>query len=104
MPSLILLGFATNEFDAVLAGYLAGQLYHFRRFGFCRHVLPTSWLCPRWFPPPLFARPLFLFNLDANVGASITCSLRDCLLHLPDLIRVPWEEASKSQQNLQSTV
>lgn len=41
MLSLILLGFATNEFDAVL-GLSRGQLYHFRRFSFCRHVLPTS--------------------------------------------------------------
>ena len=71
MLSLILLGFATNEFDAVLAGYLADSYTifaasAFAAMGFLRASLSAAF--------PLFAGPLFV-NLGANVGASILAAI-----------------------------
>ena len=71
MLSLILLGFATNEFDAVLAGYLADSYTIFAASAFAAMCFLRASLSAVF---PLFARQLFV-NLGANVGASVLAAI-----------------------------
>ena len=71
MLSLILLGFATNEFDAVLAGYLADSYTIFAASAFAAMCFLRASLSAVF---PLFAHDLFS-NLGANVGASILAAI-----------------------------
>ena len=81
MLSLILLGFATNEFDAVLAGYLADSYTTFAASAFAAMCFLRASLSAVF---PLFARPLFV-NLGANVGASILAAIATVFCIFPVL-------------------
>lgn len=67
MLSLILLGFATNEFDCVLAAYLGDSYTIFSASAFAAMCFLRASFSAVF---PLFARQLLTY-LDANVGASI---------------------------------
>ena len=77
MLSLIMLGFATNEFDCVLAGYLGDSYTIFSASAFAAMCFLRASFSAAF---PLFARQLFT-DLDANVGASIlaACATVFCL-------------------------
>ena len=94
MLSLVLLGFATNEFDAVLAGYLADSytIYAasaFAAMGFLRASLSAVF--------PLFAHPLFV-NLGANVGASILAAIATVFCIFPILFVYRGERLRKASK------
>ena len=71
MLALMLLGFTTNEFDCVLAGYLGDSYTIFSASAFAAMALLRASFSAAF---PLFARQLF-DNLGANVGASILASI-----------------------------
>ena len=83
MLSLILLGFAINEFDAVLAGYLADSYTIFSASAFAAMCFLRS-SCSATFP--LFADSLFT-DLDANIGASILAAIATVFCIFPILFK-----------------
>ncbi|KAL9093828.1 MAG: hypothetical protein Q9165_003751 [Trypethelium subeluteriae] len=81
MLSLIFLGFATNEFDAVLAGYLADSYTVFAASAFAAMCFLRAG-CSAVFP--LVASRLFR-DLEANIGASILAAISTVFCIFPIL-------------------
>ncbi|KAK0510422.1 hypothetical protein JMJ35_006854 [Cladonia borealis] len=81
MLSLILLGYATNEFDAVLAGYLADSYTIYAASAFAAMCFLRASFSAAF---PLFARQLFV-NLGANVAASILAAIATVFCFFPIL-------------------
>lgn len=71
MLSLVLLGFATNEFDAVLAGYLADSYTIYSASAFAAMTFLRASISAVF---PLFAHQLFV-TLGANIGASVLAAV-----------------------------
>ena len=98
MLSLILLGFATNEFDAVLAGYLADSYTIFAASAFAAMCFLRPSLSAVF---PLFARQLFV-NLGANVGTSVLGAIATIFCIFP-IMFVSVGRGFEQPANLQGT-
>ncbi|KAJ5793030.1 MFS multidrug transporter [Penicillium pulvis] len=79
--SLVLIGYAINEFDAVLAGYLADSYLSFAASGFAALSLVRSLMSGAF---PLFATQMF-DGLGANVAASVLAALATVFCIVPPL-------------------
>jgi hypothetical protein len=79
--SLVLIGYGINEFDAVLAGYLADSYLNFAASGFAALSLVRSLMSAAF---PLFATTMF-GGLGANVAASILAALATVFCIVPPL-------------------
>ncbi|KAJ5648399.1 hypothetical protein N7490_004771 [Penicillium lividum] len=79
--SLVLIGYALNEFDAVLAGYLADSYLSFAASGFAALSLVRSLMSAAF---PLFATQMF-DGLGANVAASILAAVATVFCIVPPL-------------------
>lgn len=77
--SLVLIGYATNEFDSVLAGYLADSYLSFAASGFAALSLVRSLASAAF---PLFATQMFN-GLGANVAASVLAALATVFCIVP---------------------
>lgn len=80
MP-LVLVGYALNEFDAVLAGYLADSYLSYAASGFAALSFVRSMLSATF---PLFA-PYMFNGLGANVAASILAAMATVFCLIPPL-------------------
>ena len=94
MLSLVLLGFATNEFDAVLAGYLADSYTVFSASAFAAMCFLRASFSAVF---PLFAASLFT-NLDANVGASILAGIATIFCIFPVLFKCRGEQLRRASK------
>lgn len=79
--SLVFIGYALNEFDTVLGGYLADSYLSFSASGFATLALFRSLMSAAF---PLFASDMFN-NLGANVAASILAALATLFCVVPPL-------------------
>ncbi|KAJ5541494.1 hypothetical protein N7494_006570 [Penicillium frequentans] len=79
--SLVLIGYSINEFDAVLAGYLADSYLSFAASGFAALSLVRSLMSGAF---PLFATQMF-DGLGANVAASVLAALATVFCIVPPL-------------------
>lgn len=79
--SLILIGYALNEFDAVLAGYLADSYLSYAASGFAALSLVRSSMSAAF---PLFATHMY-DGLGANVASSILAALATLFCVVPPL-------------------
>lgn len=79
--SLVLVGYSINEFDAVLAGYLADSYLSFAASGFAALSLVRSLMSAAF---PLFATQMF-DGLGANVAASVLAALATVFCIVPPL-------------------
>lgn len=79
--SLVLIGYALNEFDSVLAGYLADSYLSYAASGFAALSLLRSTMSAAF---PLFATHLF-DGLGANVASSILAALATLFCIVPFL-------------------
>lgn len=79
---LVLIGCALNEFDAVLAGYLADSYLSYAASGFAALSLIRSILSATF---PLFA-PYMFKGLGANVAASILAAVATVFCVIPPLL------------------
>ncbi|KAJ5760912.1 hypothetical protein N7520_008068 [Penicillium odoratum] len=79
--SLVLIGYALNEFDAVLAGYLEDSYLSFAASGFAALSLVRSLMSAAL---PLFATQMF-GGLGANVAASILAAVATVFCIVPPL-------------------
>lgn len=78
---LVLIGYALNEFDAVLAGYLADSYLSFAASGFAALSLVRSTLSASF---PLF--PTHMFNgLGAKIAASVLAAVATVFCIIPPL-------------------
>lgn len=78
---LVLIGYALNEFDAVLAGYLADSYLSYAASGFAALSLVRSTMSAAF---PLFA-PYMFNGLGANVAASILAAVATAFCVIPPL-------------------
>lgn len=81
MLSLLLVGYATNEFDCTLAGYLADSYTIFAASAFAPTAFLRSLCCAMF---PLFTRAMYE-NLDANVASSVLASIATVFCFAPVL-------------------
>ncbi|KAL4909128.1 hypothetical protein BDW74DRAFT_174340 [Aspergillus multicolor] len=79
--ALVLIGYALNEFDAVLAGYLADSYLSYAASGFAALALVRSCLSAVF---PLFAGQMF-DGLGANVAASVLAAVATVFCLVPPL-------------------
>ena len=79
--SLVLIGYALNEFDAVLAGYLADSYLSYSASGFAALSLVRSTLSAVF---PLFAGRMYEV-LGANLATSILAALATVFCIIPPL-------------------
>lgn len=79
--SLVLIGYAVNEFDSVLAGYLADSYLSFAASGFAALSLVRSLMSAAF---PLFATQMF-DELGANVASSILAGVATVFCIVPPL-------------------
>lgn len=79
--ALVLIGFAVNEFDSVLAGYLADSYQGYAASGFAAVQLLRSSMSAAF---PLFATDMY-DALGANVASSILAALATVFCILPPL-------------------
>ncbi|KAJ5112051.1 hypothetical protein N7532_000096 [Penicillium argentinense] len=79
--SLVLIGYAVNEFDSVLAGYLADSYMGYAASGFAAVQLLRSSMSAAF---PLFATEMFE-GLGANVASSILAAFATFFCVLPPL-------------------
>ncbi|KAJ5644746.1 MFS multidrug transporter [Penicillium longicatenatum] len=79
--SLVFIGYSINEFDAVLAGYLADSYLSFAASGFAALSLVRSLLSGAF---PLFATQMF-DGLGANVAASVLAAVATVFCIVPPL-------------------
>lgn len=79
--SLILVGYALNEFDAVLAGYLADSYLSYAASGFGALALLRSLLSACF---PLFARKMFE-DLEFNIAGSVLAGMATIFCIVPPL-------------------
>ncbi|PYI00267.1 MFS multidrug transporter [Aspergillus sclerotiicarbonarius CBS 121057] len=79
--ALILIGYAVNEFDSVLAGYLADSYRGYAASGFAAVALLRSSMSAAF---PLFATQLF-DGLGANVAASVLAAFATLFCVIPPL-------------------
>lgn len=79
--ALILIGYAVNEFDSVLAGYLADSYLGYAASGFAAVQLLRSSMSAAF---PLFATEMF-DALGANVASSILAALATVFCIIPPL-------------------
>lgn len=79
--ALILIGYAVNEFDSVLAGYLADSYLGYAASGFAAVQLLRSSMSAAF---PLFAIDMF-DSLGANVASSILAALATFFCIVPPL-------------------
>ncbi|KAJ5103441.1 hypothetical protein N7532_003970 [Penicillium argentinense] len=82
--SLIFIGYALNEFDSVLAGYLADSYLSFSASGFAALALLRSLLSAAF---PLFASDMFN-GLGSNVAASILAGIATVFCMVPPLFKL----------------
>lgn len=78
---LVLIGYALNEFDAVLAGYVADSYLSYAASGFAMLSMVRSTLSAVF---PLFA-PYMFNGLGANVAASILAAVATVFCVVPPL-------------------
>lgn len=81
MLSLLLVGYATNEFDCTLAGYIADSYTIFAASAFAPTAFLRSLCCATF---PLFTRAMYT-NLDANVASSVLASIATLFCFAPVL-------------------
>ncbi|OQD81434.1 hypothetical protein PENANT_c027G04819 [Penicillium antarcticum] len=79
--ALVLIGYALNEFDSVLAGYLADSYLSYAASGFAALSLVRSSMSAAF---PLFARQMYE-GLGANVASSILAALATVFCIVPPL-------------------
>ncbi|KGO43776.1 Major facilitator superfamily domain, general substrate transporter [Penicillium expansum] len=79
--ALVLIGYALNEFDSVLAGYLADSYPSYAASGFAALSLIRSLMSAAF---PLFANQMFE-GLGANVASSILAALATLFCIVPPL-------------------
>ncbi|KAJ5267020.1 hypothetical protein N7478_009828 [Penicillium angulare] len=79
--SLVLIGYAVNEFDSVLAGYLADSYLSFAASGFAALSLVRSLGSAAF---PLFATQMFK-GIGANVASSILAGIATAFCIVPPL-------------------
>jgi hypothetical protein len=79
--ALVFIGYALDEFDSVLAGYLADSYLSYAASGFAALSLIRSSLSAAF---PLFASQMF-DGLGANVAASILAALATLFCVVPPL-------------------
>ncbi|KAJ5950779.1 uncharacterized protein N7479_009192 [Penicillium vulpinum] len=79
--ALVLIGYALNEFDSVLAGYLADSYLSYAASGFAALSLIRSSMSAAF---PLFARQMYE-GLGANVASSILAALATLFCIIPPL-------------------
>jgi len=94
MLSFVLLGFATNEFDAVLAGYLADSYTIFSASAFAAMAFLRATFSAVF---PLFAESLFV-NLGANVGGSVLAAIATVFCICPILFICYGERLRKASK------
>ncbi|MCJ1309409.1 hypothetical protein MMC25_003068 [Agyrium rufum] len=82
MIALVPVGFASNEFDVVLAGYLADSYTIYASSAFASLVLLRSFACASF---PLFARQMF-DGLGNNYAASILAGVATLFVIAPVLV------------------
>ncbi len=92
MFSLIFVGFAANEFDCVLAGYLADSYTIYAASAIAATAFVRAIFSGAF---PLFARQLFT-NLDANIGASILAAIATVFCVAPILFLYHGERFRKA--------
>lgn len=80
--SLVFIGYALNEFDSVLGGYLADSYLSFSASGFATLALLRSLMSAAF---PLFASDMFE-GLGANVASSILAALATLFCVVPPLL------------------
>lgn len=81
MVGLVLIGYAANEFDAVLAGYLADSYLSYAASGFAALSMVRSLLSAVF---PLFATQMF-DGLGSNVAASILAAIATIFCAVPPI-------------------
>jgi hypothetical protein len=81
MLSLVLVGYATNEFDCTLAGYIADSYTIFAASAFAPTAFLRSLCCATF---PLFTRAMY-HNLDASVASSVLASIATVFCFAPIL-------------------
>ncbi|PVH95586.1 MFS multidrug transporter [Periconia macrospinosa] len=81
MLSLFLVGYATNEFDCTLAGYLADSYTIFAASAFAPTAFLRSLCCATF---PLFTRGMYA-ELDANVASSVLAAVATVFCFAPAL-------------------
>lgn len=81
MMALGFVGYALNEFDTVLAGYLADNYLSYAASGFAALALLRSSMCAAF---PLFSAQMFK-ALDSNVAVPIIAILAMVLCFVPRL-------------------
>jgi len=79
--SLVFIGYALNEFDTVLAGYLADSYLSYAASGFAALALLRSSMSAAF---PLFASQMFK-GLSANVAVSVLAALATVFYVVPRL-------------------
>lgn len=79
--ALVFIGFALNEFDTVLAGYLADSYLSYAASGFAALTLLRSTMSATF---PLFASQMFA-NLGANVAVSVLAAIATVFCIVPRL-------------------
>ena len=94
MLSLVLLGFATNEFDAVLAGYLADSYTTFAASAFAAMAFLRASFSAVF---PLIANQLF-GNLGANIGASVLAAVATVFCVCPIMFTYYGERLRKASK------
>lgn len=94
MLSLVLLGFAINEFDAVLSGYLADSYTIFSASAFAAMCFLRASFSAVF---PLFADSLFT-NLGANVGASVLAAIATVFCIFPILFTYRGERLRRASK------
>jgi len=96
--SLVLVGYAANEFDCTLAGYLADSYTVFAASAFAALALLRALCCAMF---PLFAHQMFT-NLTPNAASSILAAVATVFCSAPSFSSGT-EEGFGSQASLQST-
>lgn len=84
MLPLFLIGYATNEFDCTLAGYIADSYTIFAASAFAPTAFLRSLCCATF---PLFTRAMYT-NLDANVASSVLAAIATVFCFAPVLFMI----------------
>lgn len=87
MLPLVLVGFAINEFDCILIGYISDSYTIFSASALAGMTFLRPWLSILL---PFYGRRLFT-HLDTNVGASILAAVATVFCVCPVVFRKYWE-------------